>query len=110
MNKFTIILIAILLSALIMITDTAYSQGDSPASTRTVDGRVVSVSVPNSQIVVKTNEDLTFSVPSNAKITNKDGFDIQLSDINAGNYVMVEYYGDASGNRIIKSINVEYNR
>jgi len=77
---------------------------------KTIDGNVVSVDSQNSKIVVKTSEVMTFSVPSDAKIVNADGFGIQLSGVNAGNYVTVDYNDDKSGNHIMKGMEVAYNR
>lgn len=77
---------------------------------KTIEGRVISVDAQNSQIIVKTFESIIFSVPSNAKLINSDGFDIQLSDITPGNYVSVDYYDDPTGHHIVTNIEVEYNR
>lgn len=106
MLSISIALIVILASSV-----SVYCQGDSlVGNMKTVDGNVVSVDNSNSQIVVKASEVMTFSVPPDAKIVNKDGFDIQLSDVNAGNYVTVGYIDDKSGLHIMKSMEVEYNR
>ena len=86
-------------------------QGDSLVDDmKTIDGDVVSVDIQNSHIVVKASEIMTFSVPSSAKIVNADGFGMQLSDVNAGNYVTVDYRDDKSGLHIMKGMEVEYNR
>lgn len=77
---------------------------------KTIDGDVVSVDSQNSQIVVKTFEAMTFSVPSSAEIVNADGLGIQLSDVNAGNYATVNYSDDKSGLHIMQGMEVEYNR
>ncbi|MCX5666269.1 MAG: hypothetical protein NT036_04405 [Candidatus Omnitrophica bacterium] len=77
---------------------------------KTIDGTVVSVDSQNSQIVVKSSEIMSFSVPLSAKIINADGFGIQLSDVNAGNYVTVDYSNDKSGNHVISGMEVAYNR
>lgn len=76
---------------------------------KTIDGRVASVDMQNSKIVLESSETLTISVPSGTKIINKDGFDMQLSGINPGNYVTLDYYDDNAGNHIAKNIEVEYN-
>ena len=75
---------------------------------KTVDGNVVSVDIQNSRIVVKGYEVMTFSVPSGAKIINADGFDIELSDVAAGNYVTVDYHDDDSGLHIMNGMEVAY--
>jgi len=94
---------------MLSVTGIVYCQDDNngPALS-TVDGRVVSVDPSNSKIVIKTVENLDFSVPSGATITNKDGFGMQLSDVKEGNYAMVDYYKDKSGKRIISNMSVEY--
>lgn len=85
-----------------------YDQSSSGPIVKTIDGIVVSVDPQNSSITVKMVETLTFYVPSGASVTNEDGFNIQLSQIESGNYVMVEYYNDKSGRHIVRGINVEY--
>jgi len=93
------------------LTVPVYCQGDSLVDNmKTIDGNVVSVNSQNSQIVVKASEVMTFSVPSSAKIINADGFDMQLSDVNVGSYVTVDYSDDKSGNHILSGMEVEYNR
>lgn len=74
----------------------------------TFDGNVVSVDPQNSKIVVQTSETFTFSVSSDAKIINEDGFDVKLSDVNPGNYVTLDYYDDNAGNHIATHIEVAY--
>jgi hypothetical protein len=73
---------------------------------KTVDGNVVSVDSQGSKITVKAAGVMTFSVPSDAKIVNADGFGVQLSDVNAGNYVTVDYCDDKAGNHIMKGMEV----
>ena len=105
--------IAMIIFAIICIMTAvpAHCQYDNPApNLRTIGGTVTAVDSQNSQITIKTTETFIFSVPSGAKIINKDGFDIQLGDINPGNYAMVDYYDDRSGNHIAKNIEIEYNR
>jgi len=87
-----------------------YCQDDELVSGPTIDGSVVSVDSQKSQIVVKSSEIMTFLVPSDAKIMNSDGFDIQLSIVEAGNYVTVDYHDDSSGKHIMESMEVDYNR
>lgn len=86
----------------------ARCQDGTGAVIKVVEGNVVSVDPQGSSIVVKTYRNTVFSVPSDAKLTNPDGFEIQLSDIDPGNYVTVEYYDSGSGEHIAKNINVEY--
>lgn len=100
--------VAVVLLLMAFFVSAAYCQDDAE-TLKTVDGSVISVDPQNSIISVHATEDFTFFVSPGARITNADGFSIQLSDINAGNYVMVGYYNDASGRRIANNINVEYN-
>lgn len=89
----------------------ARCQSDSLVeNTKTVDGDVVSVDIQNSRITVKSYEVMIFSVPSDAKIVNADGFGIQLSAVNSGNYVTIDYKDGKSGNHIMQGMEVEYNR
>jgi hypothetical protein len=99
-----IILLAALLSVALCAT-----HGSCQDDTKTVDGRLLSVDPQNSVIVVKSSENLTFSVASGARITDQDGNDLELSDLKIGSYVMVGYYTDRSGGRVTNDINVEYN-
>ena len=88
----------------------AYCQDDSVVSGMTIDGSVVSVDLPKSQIVVKSSDLMTFFLPPDAKIINDDGFDMQLSSVHAGDYVTVDYHDDQSGSHIMEFMEVEYNR
>ena len=102
--------IAIIASVIICMAAIFPAHCQDDTSLKTIDGRVVSTDSQNSQIVIKTIETLTFSVSSNTTIINKDGFSIQLSDINPGNYAMVDYYDTPAGKHIAKNIEIEYNR
>jgi len=77
---------------------------------KTIDGNVVSVDAPNSEIIVKSSETMTFSVPSSADIIDSDGFSIQLTDVVTGNYVTVSYTNDKSGRHVMSGMQVEYKR
>jgi len=76
----------------------------------TIGGRVVLVDPQKSQIVIKASSVMTFTVPQDSKIINDDGYSMQLSDVEVGRYVDVGYHDDPSGNHIMKSMEVEYNR
>ncbi|MDP3790608.1 MAG: hypothetical protein Q8R38_01005 [Candidatus Omnitrophota bacterium] len=115
-HRIMAVIIILFLAALFSVVP-SYSQDDNPPIwdrrgsdpiVRTIDGKVISVDPQDSTITVKMVEALVISVPSSASVTNKDGFSIQLSQINPGNYVMVEYYDDKSGKHIARGINVEY--
>lgn len=108
--KRLIIFAAILFALTFSLCAIAFSQYDTREATLTVSGRVVSVDPQASVIVIRTMENMVFSVAPNAKIVNSDGFDIRLSDINPGNYVSVDYYDDRSGKHIITNIEVDYKR
>lgn len=91
----------------VMAAGPAYCQGDE--ALETISGTVISVDPQNAQIVIKSIETLTFSVSADAQIVDKDGLDIELSDIKPGTYAMVDYYDDSEGRHIIKNIEIEYN-
>lgn len=93
-------------------TNPIYDQGQDEGFpiVKTIDGKVVSVDPQNFKITVKMVENLTFSVGPKTKITNSDGFTIELSSIKPDSYVMVEYYDDKTGAHIARIINVEYAR
>ena len=108
-----VICVAVILLAILTSGVLAYCQGDPlVGDIKTVDGTVISVSEnsPNSRIVVKAAEAMTFYVPIGAKLVNADGFAIQISDVSSGNYVTIDYYDDKSGNHIMKGMEVEYNK
>ena len=107
----TILSICVALLIIFASSVPVHCRGDSLVDDmKTIDGNVVSVDSPNSQIVVKAFEVMTFFVPSDAKIINADGFNMRLSDVGVGNYVTVDYRDDKSGLHIIKGMEVEYNR
>ncbi len=107
MIKLVSIIAVIFLIAVMAAAPALYCQDEPQA--KTIDGTVVSVDPQNSRIVIKSYENFTFSVPSDATIINEDGFDMRLSDIDTGRYVTVDYYDDKDGNHIIKHIEVAYN-
>lgn len=104
----------ICIASLIILASLApvHCQGDDSLvdDMKTIDGYVASVDGPNSQIVVKSSEAMTFFVPSSAKIVNADGFGMRLSDVNVGNYVTVNYRDDGSGSHIMEGMEVAYSR
>lgn len=108
MIRFPLMVLAVLSVVMLSSSTPVTCQNDSSSETLMVDGSVVSVDNSNSKIVVKAVETLSFTVPSDAKITNDDGFDIKLSDINTGDYVLIEYYDGKDGSHIARNINVEY--
>lgn len=104
---FVTLILAVIFAALSPV----YCQDDNGVvSGKTVDGSIVSVDVQNSLIVIKASEVMTFSVPSSAKLTDSEGFDLQLSGISPGRYVTVDYHDDAGGKHIMDGMEVEYNR
>jgi hypothetical protein len=106
----TILSACIVLIIIFTLSVLSHAQNDSLVDNmKTVAGNVVSVDSQNSQIVVKTYEIMTFSVPSNAKIVNADGMDIELSDVVKGSYVSIDYKDDKAGKHIVKGIGVDYN-
>lgn len=106
MIKFSITHLIVLAAIAVIMAGPAYCQADNMI--KTVDGTVVSVDHQNSQIVIKASENLTFSVSSAAQMINKDGFDVQLSDIKPGNYVTVDYYDDSDGRHVITNLEIGY--
>lgn len=110
MLKNMVSLCVIFFIVFVMSAGLAHCQDDTAAVVKTLEGRVVSVDPQGFNITIKTYENIVFSVPLSAKLTSQDGFDIQLSDINTGNYVTVDYYDNRAGEHIAKNINVEYNR
>jgi hypothetical protein len=107
----TILFVCVALLIIFAPSVQVHCQDDSlVGGLKTVDGNVSSVDVQNSQVTIKASETMTFSVPSGAKIVNADGVGIQLSDVNTGNYVTVDYSDDKSGLHIMKGMEVEYNR
>ncbi len=107
----TILSVCVALLVIFVSGVSVHCQGDSLVDgMKTIDGRVVSTDGQNSQIVVKSSEVMTFSVPSSAKIVNADGLGMRLSDVNVGSYVTVDYHDDRSGSHIMNGMEVAYNR
>ena len=99
-----------LLVIFVFCTSLHCQNADDVVSGMSVDGRVVSVAPQKSQIIVRSSIVMTFSVPTNSKIINDDGFGMQLSDVGVGKYVTVNYHDDRSGNHIMDFMEVQYNR
>ena len=111
MRMDALLFVCFTLLAIFAVSTPAYCQNDyGVVEGLTFDGSVVSVDAQNSQIVIKANETMTFSVPSGAKIVNRDGFNMQLSDVNTGHYATVDYHNDKAGNHIVDGMEIEYNR
>ena len=76
-------------------------------SLKTIDGRVVSVDTLSSKITVSSVNNITFYVPTKTVI-KEDVFDINLSDLKAGDYVTVDYRDDDSGRHNAQTITKHY--
>ena len=104
----TVLSICVVLFIIFALSVPVHCQGDSLVDDiKTIDGNVVSVDIRNSLIVVKSSKAMTFSVPSDAKIVNADGFGIQLSDVKIGSYATIDYR-DQSGKHMLTGMEVEY--
>lgn len=110
MIKNIVLLFAAFFVVFAISADCAYSQDDTGAAVKTIGGRVISVDPQGFSMTVKTYENTVFSVPLSAKLINKDGFDVELSDINPGNYVTVDYYDTPAGAHIARHVELDYNR
>ena len=108
MIKLPVFILIVIVAMLVIAPFTAYCQDDSMG--KTIDGWVASVDPQNSRIVLKSYENFPFSVPSSAKIINKDGFSIRLYDITPGNYATIDYYDDREGHHIVTNMEIEYNK
>lgn len=87
-----------------------YCQDDTAEpETMTTDGYVTSTDVRNSTISIKTVNAGVYFVALDTKI-KRDVYDIELPDINKGDYVQIEYYEDKTGARIARRITVEYEK
>ncbi len=105
------IFVCVVLFGVLACVASVHCQSDSLVDDmKTIDGNVVSVDIQNSKIVIKSSEVMTFFVPSDAKIVNTDGFNMQLSDVDAGNYVTVDYRNDGSGLHVMAGMEVSYKR
>ncbi|MBU4376324.1 MAG: hypothetical protein KKD29_02465 [Candidatus Omnitrophica bacterium] len=99
MNKISLVICAVIATALIMAVPSYCGEDDQ--TIRTIDGNIVSADWEDSSITVKWlntpgvieyNEE-TFYVPQNARIM-KGGDNIWLMDLEVGAHVMVDYYED----------------
>ena len=91
-----------------------FAQEKAEPQVTLVSGEVVSVDLVKSEVVVKqlkdavtsTYENTTFSVAAETKI-QKDDATLKLSDLKAGDKVIVKYTTDILGKQKVESIAVE---
>jgi len=101
MNKASVFIF----TALIFLAPVSYCDDDinSPQIMR-VDGQAASIDWVKSTLVVKlSNDEITFYVPDDAKIT-KGPDEIPLSEIENFDYVTVQYYDTSPGP--LKAVNI----
>jgi hypothetical protein len=99
---FTILFIAISFTA-----NSPLCQEPKDEDLRIFEGKVVSVDVAGSKILVKGVTEKAFTVPGSASIT-RDIYDIELSDIKAGDYVKVSYYKSDGAPDAVIGVSVAY--
>lgn len=101
------VLLVILLSISVVNDCHSVDQLDEPQGPdlMTFGGKVVSIDLSRSTIVVNFVNELTFSVPTNTPVKN-DIYDIRFSDIRLGDNVTIEYYKDSSDKLITTKITV----
>ena len=93
---------ALIILAAIMSSALCYGQNrydDSDQELRTFDGRVVNVDTGKSVLTVKGIAEIDFPITSDTSLRS-DIYDIKLSDIDAGDYVTVQYYRSGSESRL----------
>lgn len=73
----------------------------------TFDGKVVSVDIGKSAVVVQGGTTMTFRVSSGTKIF-KDIYPVKLSDIYDGDYVSIGYSTGEDGSADAVTINIRY--
>jgi hypothetical protein len=102
MRKFSLVLSIALLAALALVAVAAQEPADKPQQ----QGKVISVDTVKNELAIKNDKgkDLTLRISPTTKIL-REGKEIQLSDVKAGDAVLVETEG-AEGNMTAKSVTI----
>jgi hypothetical protein len=109
--KFAIVCLAVV--GMVGIALPVYAQEKTEQKAISVSGKVVSVDLVKSEVVIKqlkdavtsTYENTTFKVAPETKITKGD-VTLKLSDLKAGDKVSVKYTSDVLGKQKVESISV----
>jgi len=75
---------------------------------RIFDGKVVALDIQNGTITVKSALEKTFKISKNTQLID-DIYDIELSDLDLGDYVTVEYVEKEGAPIEVLTITKEYN-
>ena len=110
--KFAIVCLAVV--GLVGVAVPVFSQEKAEPQVTSVSGEIVSVDLVKSEVVVKQLKDVvtgtytntTFSVASETKMTKGDAT-LKLSDLKAGDKVIVKCAADVLGKQKVESISVE---
>jgi len=110
--KFTVVCLAVIGMAGVVLP--VYAQGAAEQKAISVLGEVVSADLVKSEVLVKqlkdavtnTYENTTFVVLPETKIAKGD-VALKLSDLKAGDKVIVKYTTDALGKQKVENISVE---
>lgn len=115
MRKIAIIAVIILSAGFLIAADCHADDDNDYASDpdmRVFDGKVVAVDTGKAVLTVSGVVKIDFPISSDT-VLKKDAYDINLSDIDVGNYVTVQYYRSGSDSRIplkVATVTVEYDR
>ncbi len=107
-------LVCLAVVGLVGVAVPVFAQEKAEPQVTSVSGEIVSVDLVKSEVVVKQLKDVvtstytntTFSVASETKMTKGDAT-LKLSDLKAGDKVIVKYAADVLGKQKVESISVE---
>lgn len=107
-------LVCLAVVGLVRVTVPVFAQEKTEPQVTSVSGEIVSVDLVKSEVVVKQLQDAvtntytktTFSIVPETKVTQGDAI-LKLSDLKAGNKVVVKYAIDVLGKQKVESIVVE---
>jgi hypothetical protein len=101
-------LVIILLTAILSLAAPSFGQDKYVTDDlRTFSGKVVSLDVGSSSLVVNNGQNRDFPIASETAIT-KNGAGIRLSDIGIGDYVTIGYYKTDGAQDKVLTVRVEY--
>ena len=110
--RFAVVCLAVI--GMVGVTVPVFAEEKAEPQVTSVSGEVISVDLVKSEVVVKQLKDAvtstyvntTFSVVPETKITKGDAT-LKLSDLKAGDKVIVKYTTDVLGKQKVESISVE---
>lgn len=104
------VIFIIFLLGIIAVAPSYCEDGMNDDDLRTFDGKVTAVDIGGQSITVKGSTEITFALSPDTKCQQYTN-DIELKDINIGDYVTVQYYRSGDESRVaskVLKVTVEY--